>query len=84
MYINSELEEVQIIGEKKGFCRRKTPQSKKKETVGIGVFIISKNHDRKTMQPIRRTSGPHAKIKMSNHFGRFRLIPIEKTYTSYI
>ena len=44
----------------KAFCRKRIPESNclQKETLDRDIVIMSRNGDRKIMQPIRITSGP--------------------------
>ena len=58
--INSRLIPIQIIVQRKVFCKQRIPEPScaMKETVDIYVLITSMNGDIKRMQTIRITSGP--------------------------
>ena len=72
--INSRLLAIYIIGQRKAFCRPRTPESShaRKETVDINILITSRNENRKIMQFITITSGPHTRIRKWNQFSQFR------------
>ena len=55
MYVNSRLQAIKIIGQRKAFYRQRIPESScaRKETVDIDILVISRNGDRKIMQSIR-------------------------------
>ena len=89
--VNSKLKAIRIIGQVKAFYRQRTPEFRcmRKETVDIDIFIISKNGDRKIICSIRITSRPPSRIRKWHQLSLFRwtsskIIPIEKTYASYI
>ena len=52
---NSGLKATKIIGQRKAFYRQRIPEFScaTKETVDIGIFVTSRNGDRKIMQSIR-------------------------------
>ena len=52
MSINSRFRAISIISERKGFYRQRIPESscRRKETVGIGILVTSRNGDGKIMQ----------------------------------
>ena len=89
--ITSRLQAIQIIGQRKAFCRQRIPESScaRKETVDIDIFITSKNDDRKIMQPVTITGGPATRMRKWNKFSNFRGtptkgIPKEKTQADCI
>ena len=51
--INRKPKAIQIIGQRKAFCRQRIPESScaRKETIDIDIYIPSRNSDKKTMQP---------------------------------
>ena len=54
-----------MISQGKAFCRQRIPQSScaRKETADRDIFKTFKNGDRKTMQPIRITSGSPTQMR---------------------
>ena len=60
MSVNSRLKAIKIIGQREAFYRQGIPESScaRKETLDINILVISRNSDRKIMQPIRVTSRP--------------------------
>ena len=68
MSVNSELKATKIIGQRKAFYRQTIPEFScaRKETVDIGILVISRNGDRNIMQSIRITSTPPSRKKKSN------------------
>ena len=60
MSVNSRLNAIQIIGQRKAFYRQRIPgfSCARKETVVIGILVTSRNGDRKVMQSIRITCRP--------------------------
>ena len=69
-----DLKAVQIIGQGEVFYRQRFSASNcaKKETVGIGILLTSRDGDRKIMQSIRVTNRPNLGIRKRNHFSQFR------------
>ena len=57
MSANSTDKAVYIIGQRKALYRQAIPESgcARKENVGIGILVTSKNCERKIIQPIRIT-----------------------------
>ena len=68
MSVNSGLKATKIIGQRKAFYRQTIPEFScaRKETVDIGILVISRNGDRNIMQSIRITSTPPSRKKKSN------------------
>ena len=86
MSANSRLKEIKIIGQRKAFFRKRTPESScaRKETVDIDILVTSRNDDRKIMQSIRITSRPTSRKRKWDQLSQFsrtstKVIPIEKT-----
>ena len=54
MFVNSRLQAIQIIGQRKAFSRQRISESRqaRKETVDIDIFVTSKNGDRKIIYTI--------------------------------
>ena len=65
MSVNSRLNAIKIIGQRKAFYRQRIPESSCawKETVDIDILATSRNGDRKIMQSIRITSRSPSKKK---------------------
>ena len=64
--INSRLEAIYIIAQRKAFCGQRIPESScvRKETVGIDILITSRRKgDRKVMQPLRIASETVTRMK---------------------
>ena len=68
MSVNSRIKATKIIGQRKAFYRQTIPEFScaRKETVDIGILVISRNGDRNIMQSIRITSTPPSRKKKSN------------------
>ena len=51
MSVNSRLKAIQIIGQKKAFCRQRIPEPScaRKETIDIDILVRSRNGDGKIM-----------------------------------
>ena len=62
---NFRLTATKMIGQRKAFHRQSIPESSyaRKETVDIGILVISRYGDRKIMQSIRITSRPPSRKK---------------------
>ena len=58
MSVNSRLQAIKIIGQRKAFYSQRIPESSfaRKETVDIDILVTSRNGDRKIMQSIKTTS----------------------------
>ena len=54
MSVNSRLKATNIIGQREAFYRQRVPEPScpRKETVDIYILVISRNGDRKLMQPV--------------------------------
>ena len=54
MSVNSRLEAIQIIGQRKAFYRQRIPESScaRKETVDIDILVTSRNGDKKIMHAV--------------------------------
>ena len=65
MSVNSRCKATKIIGQGKAVYRQRIPESScvRKETVDIGIFVTSRNGDRKIMLSIRITSRPPSRIR---------------------
>ena len=74
MPVNSRIKATKIIGQRKVFYRKRIPESRcpMKETFDKGIFVTSRNGDRKIMQSIRITSRPPSRISKWNQFSQFR------------
>ena len=68
MSVNSTLIATKITDQRKAFYRQTIPEFScaRKETVDIGILVISRNGDRNIMQSIRITSTPPSRKKKSN------------------
>ena len=73
MSVDSRLKATQIIGQRKAFYRQRIPEFScaRKETVDIDILVISRNGDRKIMQPIRITSIPPSRKRKWNQLSQF-------------
>ena len=73
MSVNSRLKGIKIIGQKKAFYRQRIPELShaRKETVDIGIFVTSRNGDRKTIQSIRITSRRPSRKRKWNQLSQF-------------
>ena len=60
MSVNSRLKATKIKGQRKAFYRQRISESSfvRKETVGIDIFVTSRNGQTKIMQSIRIASRP--------------------------
>ena len=65
MSVNSRLNAIKIIGQRKAFYRQRIPESScaRKETADIDILVTSRNDDRKIMQSMRITSRPNSRIR---------------------
>ena len=86
MSVNSRLQAIKIIGQRKAFYSQRIPESScvRNETVDIDILATSRNGDRKIMQSIRITSRPPLRKRKWNQLSQFwrtstKVIPIEKT-----
>ena len=59
------IKAINIIGQRKGFCRHITPESscERKENIEIDILIISSNGDREIIQSIRIKSHKNEKVE---------------------
>ena len=73
MSVNYTLKATKIIGQRKPFNRLRIPEPScaKKGTIEIDVLVISRDSDRKIMQPIRITSRPPSRKKKWNQLRHF-------------
>ena len=73
MSVNFRLKVTKIIGQRKAFYRQRIPEPShaRKETVDIGILVISRNGDRKIMQSIRITSRPPLRKRKCNQLSQF-------------
>ena len=83
MSVNSGLKASKIIGQRKAFYRQRILGSScaRKETVGIEIFVISRNGDRKIIQSIRITSRPPSRIRKGNQLSQLRRASTKVIYT---
>ena len=68
----TRFETIQIIDQRKAFCRQRIPGSScvRKETIDIDALIASRNVGRKIGQPIRIISGPATTIRKGDQFSK--------------
>ena len=68
MSVNSRLQAIQIIGQRKAFYRHRIPEYScaRKETADIDILVTSRNGDKKVMPSIRVTSRPPTRIRKWN------------------
>ena len=90
MSVNSRLTAIQIISQKKAFCRQKISRSScaRKGTVDIDILIKSRKSDKKIMHSIRIMRRPSLRITKCNKFSRFKwtstkIIPIKESSWQY-
>ena len=83
--VNSRLEAIEIIGQRKAFYRQRIPDYSctKKNTFDIDILVTSWNVDRKTVQSIRITDRPLLRIRNWNQLSQPRwtstkVIPIKR------
>ena len=74
MSVNSRLKDIEVIGQKKAFYRRRIPEIScaRKETVDIDILLTSRNGERKIMQSIRKTTKPSTSIRKWSQVSQFR------------
>ena len=74
MSVNSRLEAIKIMGQRKAFYRQRISESScvRKETVDIVILVTSRTGDRKIMQSIRITNRPPSRIRKWNQLSQFR------------
>ena len=89
MFIKFRIKTIQIINQKRLFCRKRVPGSSwlMKEVLDIDI-LITKNGDRKIMHPIWLTKRSVIKTRKRNQFGQFwwtskKVIPIVKSSTGF-
>ena len=73
MSVNSRLKATKIIGQRKAFYRQRIPEPScaRNETVGIDIFLTSRNGHRKIIQSIRITSRPPSRRRKWNQLSQF-------------
>ena len=74
MSVNSRLNVILMIGQRKAFYRQRIPgsSSARKEIIDIEILAASRSGDRKSMRSIRITSRPPTKIRKWNQLIQFR------------
>ena len=72
MSVNSRLKAIQIIGQRKAFCRQRIaePSCVRKEAVDIDILVLSRNGNRNIMQSIRITSRAPWRIRKWNQLSQ--------------
>ena len=85
MSVNSRLETISIIGQRKALYRQRIPDSSclRKKTFEIDILVTSWNVDRKTMQSVRIMDRPLLRIRNWNQLSQSRwtstqVIPIKR------
>ena len=73
MSVNSTLIATKITDQRKAFYRQTIPEFScaRKETVDIGILVISRNGDRKIVHSIKTTNRPPLRLRKWNQFSQF-------------